>query len=471
MKAVEKTFKRIERGIFALVLAVAAALLIGAAPHVAYADSAIMVKAYVYNGPTILRAADDAVTFHPNDFGSGLRFESVDDDHKSYISVASDFLTVHGAFSDSAFVMGVDDFGNHTAIHIEVGWDLDADHADVSLHDAGGGLLPESGVMYDGTEQKPEVWASFVDPDGNEWPLYANDAFDVTYTDNKDAGTATVTLTAKDGNTKCKGSTETQFKINPLTVTVSGVKANGKVYDGTAEATLDGKNATIEGAIKGDDVFAEATGTFEDKNVGKGKAVVIDSISLGGDQGGNYMVDAEISQRESSADIDPAPVTVDGITAWDKEYDGTTKATLDCSKAKATGVIDGDNVTVKSASGIFEGPDPGKDKVVDIADIELGGDDAGNYYLPAEGQQQTTTATIWKKENEASENSDDKKASEDEGSGSDSGDQGGTTQAKSKSPATGDQLAEVILPIAVTAGIALLVAAIALVALRRRANR
>ena len=133
-------------------------------------------------------------------------------------------------------------------------------------------------------------------------------------------------------------------------------------------------------------------------------------------------------------------------------------------------MIDGDNVTVRSAKGIFEGPDPGKDKVVDISDIELGGDDAGNYYLPDEDQQQTTTATIWKKENEAADDSDDKKASESEESG-DSGNQGGTTQTASKSPATGDQLAGVVLPLAVTAGIALLVVVIALVALKRRANR
>ena len=49
---------------------------------------------------------------------------------------------------------------------------------------------------------------------------------------------------------------------------------------------------------------------------------------------------------ETTFKISPKPVTVTGITAKNKEYDGTTKAELDFSEVHMDGVLDKDQNTV-----------------------------------------------------------------------------------------------------------------------------
>ena len=89
-------------------------------------------------------------------------------------------------------------------------------------------------------------------------------------------------------------------------------------------------------------------------------------------------------------------VTVSGITAKDKVYDGKTNATLDCSNAKFDGVLENDTLTV-TATGTFEKADTGEQKVT-ISGLELSGASAANYVPAAEGSQRETTATITAKE-------------------------------------------------------------------------
>ena len=93
----------------------------------------------------------------------------------------------------------------------------------------------------------------------------------------------------------------------------------------------------------------------------------------------------------------PKQVTVSGITAADKDYDGKTDAVLDAAKATIDGMVAGDDLTV-TAGGAFENADAGKDKTVKISNLELVGDDAGNYVLADTGNQETATAAINRKE-------------------------------------------------------------------------
>ena len=120
----------------------------------------------------------------------------------------------------------------------------------------------------------------------------------------------------------------------------------------------------------------------ENKNVSTGGTVTINPM-------GNYGFTAV----DQSFTIAPKSVTVSGITAEDKTYDGTTTATLDCSKATITGKVDGDTLTV-TATGAFAYKDVGVDKQVTITGLTLGGASAGNYQLAAEGKQTTTAANI-----------------------------------------------------------------------------
>jgi hypothetical protein len=87
------------------------------------------------------------------------------------------------------------------------------------------------------------------------------------------------------------------------------------------------------------------------------------------------------------ADIAKAAITITGITAANKTYDGTTSATLDTSGAGFTGMISGDSLTVAGATGAFADKNAGRGKTVTISGLTLGGADASNYTLAA------TTAT------------------------------------------------------------------------------
>ena len=94
--------------------------------------------------------------------------------------------------------------------------------------------------------------------------------------------------------------------------------------------------------------------------------------------------------------ITKRPLTVTGITANGKVYDGTTNATLDCSKVVLDGVLENDTLTV-TAKGMFEKADVGEQKVT-ISDLTLDGNSANNYVLAESGNQTETTATITAKE-------------------------------------------------------------------------
>ena len=264
--------------------------------------------------------------------------------------------------------------------------------------------------------------------------------------------------------------------VNPKAVTVSGITANGKVYDGTTDAVLDFSNAKFDGVLENDKLTVTAKGMFEKAGVGKQK-VTISNLTLSGDSAANYVLAESGNQTETTATITakevtatitpnggtygsvtaaaaelsgavdgenvpvtltytgngyndtavpvnagsytvtasiansnytltgnttadfvitPKAVTVSGITANDKVYDGTTNAVLDYSNAQFDGILENDKLTV-AAKGMFEKAEAGKQNVA-ISDLKLGGDSAANYVLAESGNQTETTATITAKE-------------------------------------------------------------------------
>ena len=97
--------------------------------------------------------------------------------------------------------------------------------------------------------------------------------------------------------------------------------------------------------------------------------------------------------------VEQRPVTISGITADDKVYDGTTAAATNCTSAMIAGKIEGDELTVTVEGAAFEDANAGTDKTVILTGLALSGADSENYTLAAEGQQTTTSATISKNEN------------------------------------------------------------------------
>ena len=136
----------------------------------------------------------------------------------------------------------------------------------------------------------------------------------------KDAGTRTVTVSLKDPSKAewadgTKGDKTYEFKIAPRKISVGGIVALGKTYDGTTTAELDLSGVALNGKIDGDELSVAAAGDFEDANAGEAKTVKISYAGLEGAASKNYKLDDATSQKTATATISRAKgnVTVDDI--------------------------------------------------------------------------------------------------------------------------------------------------------------
>ncbi len=178
--------------------------------------------------------------------------------------------------------------------------------------------------------------------------------------------------------------------ITAKELTMSGLSADNKVYDGNTTVTFSG-TATLEGIVGTDDVSLNASGitaAFEDENVGLDKNVIFTGYSLSGVDKGNYT----LSMSGALASITPKPVSVSVLTAENRDYDGTTDATY-TGVPEVLGYIPGDDVTVDVSSGVgqFDTKTVGVDKTVTFSGFALSGADADNYTL---SQPTDSKATI-----------------------------------------------------------------------------
>jgi len=184
-------------------------------------------------------------------------------------------------------------------------------------------------------------------------------------------------------------STTANITAKPLTVNVTSLSAKNKVYDGTTTAEIHGTDNII-GEIDGDVVtIVKANASFNDKNVGTDKPVTFIGFDFGGADVNNY----DISVHEPisiTAKITPKPVTITGVSAANKMYDGSTNATI-TGTATISGKIDGDAVTVKNGTASFDNANVGT-RTVTFSGFSLDGTDAGNYTLSA--QPASVTANI-----------------------------------------------------------------------------
>jgi hypothetical protein len=133
-------------------------------------------------------------------------------------------------------------------------------------------------------------------------------------------------------------------------------------------------------------VTGTGAGTFANKNVAEGKAVAVTGFSLTGADAVNYTI---VQPTGLTANITPALLTISGITAAEKTYDGTRVASVSTARVVKAGLMAGDLVTV-SATGQFASKDVGDGKEVNLSS-SYGGADLGNYSITG---QSSTTANI-----------------------------------------------------------------------------
>ncbi|GAB2562332.1 filamentous hemagglutinin N-terminal domain-containing protein [Dyella jejuensis] len=172
--------------------------------------------------------------------------------------------------------------------------------------------------------------------------------------------------------------------ITPAPLYITGVYANSKVYDATTAATLNVSQAALSGLVVADngkvDLTSATTGTFAQANVGTDLAVAPGAFSISGPQAGNYTL---VQPGGLVANITPATLTISGILANSKIYDGTTTDSLDTTAGVLNGVYGGDTVTFSSsgASGTFSTANAGNNLAVSASGFSIGGASAANYVL------------------------------------------------------------------------------------------
>lgn len=179
---------------------------------------------------------------------------------------------------------------------------------------------------------------------------HSADDYDVTYENNIRVGTATATVHFKGNYT---GTASKTFRITPKALTVSGVAASNKIYDGTTTATI---TATLQGVADGDSVqLTPPAADFDTKNAGTGKAVTItagSSFTISGADAGNYTL-TQPTVSGLTADVTPATLTAPGNQTVTIRNNVTTKQTVSLpavSGVKADGTLTPASVTVSENS-------------------------------------------------------------------------------------------------------------------------
>jgi len=192
---------------------------------------------------------------------------------------------------------------------------------------------------------------------------------------------------AGDGTYSAAPQLSQSFNVNKKELTVSGATATEKIYDGTTDASISG--ATLEGIVGSDDVALadETTGIFDTQNAGTDISVTT-AMTLTGTAADNY----SLTQPTLTANITAKTLTVNDAMAADKEYDGTSDASI--SGATLDGIVGSDDVALADeTSGTFDSPNVGSDISVATA-MTLTGAASDNYELT----QPTITANINAKE-------------------------------------------------------------------------
>lgn len=172
----------------------------------------------------------------------------------------------------------------------------------------------EETYSYNGKAQTPDVTVTL-----NDKELEKNTDYKIDYVNNQNAGTATINIT---GMGRYEGSLSKNFNITKKAVTVSGITAQGKIYDGTVKNILNFNKVEINGLLEGDSLTVNATGTFTDAKAGDNKTVTITGLTLGGKDKENYTLADNGQQTSATASIGKLPVKLQWNEKTDFIYNG-----------------------------------------------------------------------------------------------------------------------------------------------------
>jgi len=204
------------------------------------------------------------------------------------------------------------------------------------------------------------------------------------------------TLVPSSGYTIHDGNSGNNYTVIPHaangTITAAPLNiwavTDSRQYNGTTSSS--GTPTLGAGDLQTGDSVTGRAQQFQFKNVlgAGGSTLVVSAYTVNdGNSGHNYVV----TTHSASGTITAKPLTVTGITAASKPWDGNTSATLNTSGAALNGVVSGDSVGLdtSAAVGTYSSSAVGT-WTVQVSGLALTGADKTNYSLV----QPTTTASI-----------------------------------------------------------------------------
>lgn len=263
------------------------------------------------------------------------------------------------------------------------------------------GATVEGSKVYDGTTDAKITNAGTLSDnyDGENLTIVTGSA---AY-DNKNVGTGkTVAFTgfalagdAAGNYTLASQPADTAADITVKEITINGAAVEAsRIYDGTTDAKITNAGAPSVNYDGENLKVAAGKAAYDNKNVGKGKAVTFTGFALEGDAAANYKLTAQPDAVTADITVKEIKI-VDTAVEASKVYDGSTDAKI-TEKGTFDGLIDGDKVDIVTGKAAYDDKNVGNGKTVAFSDFALSGDDAANYVLAA--QPANTTASISAKE-------------------------------------------------------------------------
>ena len=204
----------------------------------------------------------------------------------------------------------------------------------------------------------------------------------------------TITVSYTFTATATDGTNYTGTKTGSITVTVKDIAFTVNNAPASADNAVTVKPAPTYGdtwaeivTVKSSDITAKVG----DQNV-EGTYTVVssdDDAAVRPKAGDNKSYTVKFTSADNaykdvtvftgSITVTAKPVTIAGLSVADKEYDGTTTATV--TGAAIDGKVDSDKLTLKTGSATFDNANAGTGKTVTIIGYELEGEDKDNYTL------------------------------------------------------------------------------------------
>lgn len=200
--------------------------------------------------------------------------------------------------------------------------------------------------------------AGFADPNaGNSKKI------SITFPD------ATVTFNGEDITGNFNFVTDVAASISPKPITITPQEAGKNYLEMDPVLKYD-----VEGLVDGEKLEGYL-GRWSGEVVGE-YPIVLGSIQT---KNPNY----DITLVPANFSIQPLSITVSGITADNKTYDGTTDAKLNMDEVKINYTDSERSFSITDATAHFPDPNAGTDKTVTVTDIvfNVTGDDAKNFVL------------------------------------------------------------------------------------------